>query len=205
MSCDEQGVSDSNCVENKRKRGEGMQEPVRFAAFVALGSNMGDRGENLRTAVKKLEEKGNRVVLKSNIYQTEPYGEVKQDDFYNAVVGVLTPFKPYALLNVLKTIEVDMGRTKTEKWGPRIIDLDIIMYGEYVIDEEDLKIPHPDFRNREFVLRPMLEIGRMMIDPVTEKTIAELYTELNQNKAEKIGTPTIVKIGTPTIIKIGEL
>jgi 2-amino-4-hydroxy-6-hydroxymethyldihydropteridine diphosphokinase len=165
-----------------------MEEMKRFAAFVALGSNVGDREKNLKTAVEKLETKNNKVVLKSNIYKTEPYGEVKQDDFYNAVVGILTPFQPLALLNVLKTIEIEMGRTKTEKWGPRVIDLDIIMYGEYVIDDKDLKIPHPDFRNREFVLKPMTEIGRMMVDPVTEKTVAELYTELNQNKAVKVGT-----------------
>lgn len=172
-----------------------MQEPVRFAAFVAIGSNVGDREKNLKTAVEKLESKNNKVVLKSNIYKTEPYGEVEQDDFYNAVVGILTPFKPHALLNVLKTIEVDMGRTKTERWGPRIIDLDIIMYGEYILDEDDLKIPHPDFRNREFVLKPMTEIGRMMVDPVTEKTIAQLYTELNQTNNEKNSTPAIEKIG----------
>src|SRR6056297_3895035 len=98
-----------------------------------MGTNLGDKLENLKTALNKIEEKGNKVVLKSNIYQTKPYGVKEQPDFYNAVIGILTPYKPLALLNVLKTIEQEMGRQKAEKWGPRIIDLDIILYGDIIL------------------------------------------------------------------------
>jgi len=87
---------------------------------------------------------------------------------------------------VLKTIEIEMGREKTEKWGPRIIDLDIILYGDIQIDSDQLKIPHPDFRNRDFVLRPLKEIARMIVDPVSEKTVGELYESLEQDRCQKV-------------------
>ena len=159
-----------------------------FGAFIAMGTNLGDKLGNMKTALKKIEEKGNKVVLKSNIYETKPYGVKDQPDFYNAVIGILTPYKPLALLNVLKTIESEMGREKAEKWGPRIIDLDIILYGDIILDDERLKIPHPDFKNRDFVLRPLKEIARMIVDPVSEKTIGELYEELENDSCEKVAT-----------------
>ena len=159
-----------------------------FGAFIAMGTNLGDKLGNMKTALDKIEEKGNKVVLKSNIYETKPYGVKDQPIFYNAVIGVLTPYKPLALLNVLKTIEEEMGREETEKWGPRIIDLDIILYGDIILDDDRLKIPHPDFKNRDFVLRPLKEIARMIVDPVSEKTIGELYDELENDSCEKVTT-----------------
>jgi len=152
-----------------------------YGAFIALGTNLGDRKENLNQAISKIEETGNVVVLKSYIYETKPYGVKEQPDFYNAVIGVLTPYKPLALLNVLKSIEAEMGRKDTKKWGPRIIDLDIILYGDIVLDDERLTLPHPDFRNRDFVLRPLKEIARMIVDPISEKTIGELYNALEDD------------------------
>src|SRR6056297_304655 len=157
-----------------------------YGAFIALGTNLGDKRENLKQALCKIEEKDNKVVLKSYIYETKPYGVKEQPDFYNAVIGILTPYKPLALLNVLKTIESEMGREKAEKWGPRIIDLDIILYGDIILDDDRLKIPHPDFKNRDFVLRPLKEIARMIVDPVSEKTIGELYDELENDSCEKV-------------------
>ena len=157
-----------------------------YGAFIALGTNLGDRKENLNQAISKIEETGNVVVLKSYIYETKPYGVKEQPDFYNAVIGVLTPYKPLALLNVLKSIEAEMGRKDTKKWGPRIIDLDIILYGDIVLDDERLTLPHPDFRNRDFVLRPLKEIARMIVDPISEKTIGELYNALEDDSCEKV-------------------
>lgn len=157
-----------------------------FGAFIALGSNLSDKLENLRTAVKKIEEKAGKVVLKSYIYESDPYGNQDQPDFYNAVIGILSNHKPLALLNVLKEIERDMGRISGEKWGPRIIDLDIILFGDIILDGENLKIPHSDFRKRDFVLKPLKEIARMIIDPVTGKTIGELYDELETDSCRKI-------------------
>jgi 2-amino-4-hydroxy-6-hydroxymethyldihydropteridine diphosphokinase len=159
-----------------------------YGAFIAMGTNLGDKLENLKQALAKIEEKGNKVVLKSNIYQTKPYGVKEQPDFYNAVIGILTPYKPLALLNVLKSIEGEMGREETEKWGSRIIDLDIILYGDLILNDERLKIPHPDFKNRDFVLRPLKEIARMIVDPVTEKTMGELYGELENDTCEMVAT-----------------
>jgi len=157
-----------------------------YGAFIALGTNLGDRKENLNQAISKIEETGNVVVLKSYIYETKPYGVKEQPDFYNAVIGVLTPYKPLALLNVLKSIEAEMGRKDTKKWGSRIIDLDIILYGDIVLDDERLTLPHPDFRNRDFVLRPLKEIARMIVDPISEKTIGELYNALEDDSCEKV-------------------
>ena len=165
-----------------------MEEFKGFGAFIAMGTNLGNKQENLKTALSKIEEKANKVVLKSYIYETKPYGVKEQPDFYNAVIGILTPYKPLALLNVLKTIEQEMGRQKAEKWGPRIIDLDIILYGDVILDDERLTIPHPDFRNRDFVLRPLKEIARMIVDPVSEKTIGELYDELEKDTCKKVAS-----------------
>jgi 2-amino-4-hydroxy-6-hydroxymethyldihydropteridine diphosphokinase len=81
-----------------------------------------------------------------------------------------------------------MGREETEKWGSRIIDLDIILYGDLILNDERLKIPHPDFKNRDFVLRPLKEIARMIVDPVTEKTMGELYGELENDTCEMVAT-----------------
>jgi len=158
-----------------------------YASYIALGSNIGQRAENLKTAVKKLKEKKNRVVLSSHIYRTAPYGEVEQEDFYNAVVGILTPYKPQALLNVIKTIETEMGRQDTQRWGPRIIDLDIILFGKETVNTPELTIPHPDFRNRLLVLKPMMEIGYMIEDPETGQTIEAIYNALIQEKGEEKG------------------
>jgi len=158
-----------------------------YASYIALGSNVGQRAENLKTAVKKLKEKKNRVVLSSHIYRTAPYGEVEQDDFYNAVIGILTPYKPRALLNILKTVESEMGREDIVRWGPRIIDLDIILFGKEIVNTPGLTIPHPDFRNRLFVLKPLMEIGYMIEDPETGKTIEAIYSDLVQEKGEDKG------------------
>src|SRR6056297_2156687 len=163
-----------------------MESFTGYGAFIAMGTNLGDKLGNMKTALKKIEEKGNKVVLKSNIYETKPYGVKDQPIFYNAVIGVLTPYKPLALLNVLKSIEAEMGRKDTKKWGPRIIDLDIILYGDIVLDDERLTLPHPDFRNRDFVLRPLKEIARMIVDPISEKTIGELYNALEDDSCEKV-------------------
>ncbi len=163
-----------------------MEQFEKYGAFIAMGTNLGDKAQNLKQALSLIEAKGNKVVLKSYIYETKPYGMIEQPDFYNAIIGVLTPYKPLALLNVLKTIEIEMGREKTEKWGPRIIDLDIILYGDIQIDSDQLKIPHPDFRNRDFVLRPLKEIARMIVDPVSEKTVGELYESLEQDRCQKV-------------------
>jgi len=158
---------------------------MKYAAYIALGTNLGNKEENLKKAVELLERNKIQTILKSPVYKTKPYGDVKQDDFFNAVIGVLTELPPLLLLEKLKTFECEMGREKTERWGPRIIDFDIILFGESVVNNDKLTIPHKDFRNRDFVLRPLKDIGKMMIDPVTGKTVEELYAQLNKDTCVK--------------------
>ena len=124
---------------------------------IALGSNLGEPVENVRKAIGRLRDVG-VISAVSRLYRSEPWGEQNQPQFINAVALVDTQLGPRALMDALKKIERDMGRTLTYKWGPRIIDLDIVYYDEISISEPDLKIPHPHFKQRSFVLVPLAEI-----------------------------------------------
>ena len=127
-------------------------------AFLALGSNLGDRLENLRMAVRYLRESGIKVTAVSSVYATKPIRVTKQPDFLNAVVEVETLYSPKALLGLCQTIELRLGRERTIRWGPRVIDVDILLYDDVTIDEPGLTIPHPEMANRAFVLVPLAEI-----------------------------------------------
>ncbi len=146
-------------------------------AFIGLGSNLGDRLENLRRALAEMEKAEIGVVKMSSIYETEPYGVKNQNSFLNMVVEAQTGLCPRDLLATLLRIEKQMGRKRDKKWGPRIIDLDILFYDDLILDAEDLKIPHPDIANRIFVLLPMFEIAPDYIHPVEKKSIGRLLTE----------------------------
>ncbi len=110
--------------------------------WIALGSNMGEGRKNLDLAIKMMNERGVLVEKVSTYIETEPYGYTEQDNFVNAVCIAETKLSPRELLEVLLKIELDMGRIRIIKWGPRIIDLDILFYEDLIIDEEDLKVPH---------------------------------------------------------------
>ncbi|MFN2528723.1 MAG: 2-amino-4-hydroxy-6-hydroxymethyldihydropteridine diphosphokinase [Candidatus Baltobacteraceae bacterium] len=127
------------------------------AAAVAIGSNLGDPVENVRKAIGALRQAGELTAV-SRLYRSEPWGEENQPYFINAVALISTPREPRELLNALQEIEREMGRRPTYKWGPRIIDLDIVYFDDLKLDEPDLKIPHPHFRERSFVLVPLAEI-----------------------------------------------
>jgi 2-amino-4-hydroxy-6-hydroxymethyldihydropteridine diphosphokinase len=126
-------------------------------AAIALGSNLLDPAANVGRAIQELAALGT-VLKRSALHESKPWGVEDQPDFINAVVLLETALTPRELLNGLKKIEATMGRTPTYKWGPRLIDLDIIYYDDLVVDEPDLKIPHPHFREREFVLEPLAEV-----------------------------------------------
>ncbi|HOZ12600.1 MAG TPA: 2-amino-4-hydroxy-6-hydroxymethyldihydropteridine diphosphokinase [Thermotogota bacterium] len=158
------------------------------AVYLALGTNVGDRKSHLLCALKTLEKKGVRVVLRSNLYASKAYGYAEQDDFYNMVVGVLTDLPPFSLLKTLKEVERECGRSPTFHWGPREIDIDIILYGNLVLSDVDLTVPHPDFRNRDFVLRPLMEVGQMIVDPITGRTIEDLYRLLGKDTCVNAGS-----------------
>ena len=147
--------------------------------WIALGSNMGEGRKNLDLAIKMMNERGVLVEKVSTYIETEPYGYTEQDNFVNAVCIAETKLSPRELLEVLLKIELDMGRVRIIKWGPRLIDLDILFYEDLIIDEEDFKVPHIEIQKRSFVLEPVNEISPDKIHPVFKKTVHQLLLDLN--------------------------
>ncbi|HOO27339.1 MAG TPA: 2-amino-4-hydroxy-6-hydroxymethyldihydropteridine diphosphokinase [Lachnospiraceae bacterium] len=148
-------------------------------AYVALGSNVGECEEYLQSAVQSLEARTETSVERiSKFMETKPYGYVEQDDFLNGMVELKTLLTPEELLNVLHEIEEAAGRERTVRWGPRTLDLDIILYDDLVLDSEQLVIPHMDMQNRDFVLVPLMELAPNLRHPILNKTIAQLKNEL---------------------------
>jgi 2-amino-4-hydroxy-6-hydroxymethyldihydropteridine diphosphokinase len=133
---------------------------VRTTAYVGIGSNLGDRLENLRAAVRDMAGTADvRVVRSSSVYETAPVGGPQQGDFLNAVLEISTELEPHALLEALQRIENELGRVRAERFGPRTIDLDLLLYGDEEIDDPDLTVPHPRMRERAFVVVPLTELG----------------------------------------------
>ena len=151
----------------------------RHTAYLGIGSNMGDRMGYIDSAVEKLDNTpGINVTGRSGIIETDPYGPVEQDKFLNGVLEIETYLTPEALLDRLHEIEDDLGRKRTVHWGPRTVDLDILLFDDLVMSTEDLVIPHPDMKNREFVLKPLAEIAPHLIHPVLRISISEMLDQL---------------------------
>lgn len=152
-------------------------------AYIGIGSNLGSAITNCRQAIALLAEHPKITVNScSSFYETEPIGPQDQNWFVNAVVEVKIDLEPLPLLNALLAIEVDMGRTRKEKWGPRIIDLDILLYGNLALKNARLEIPHPEMIQRRFVLAPLAELTPNSIHPTEKKTIQQLLFELPEDK-----------------------
>ena len=146
-------------------------------AYLGLGSNVGDRMANLERVLELLNAtEGIRVVERSSIYETEPWGPIEQTRFLNAAIEVQTSLEPGALLAAVKAIESGMGRATTVRYGPRNIDVDILLYGNLIIDWQtpDLQIPHARMLERAFVLIPLAEIAGQVQHPIVQKPIADL-------------------------------
>ena len=151
----------------------------RHTAFIAFGSNLGDREMLIEDALSAIEASDYcHIVNKSSIIATKPYGGVEQADFLNGVVEIQTYLEPENLLALLNKIEALGGRVRDIHWGPRTIDLDIILYDDLVMNTKKLTIPHVDMQNRQFVLEPLAEIAGYKMHPVFHKTITQLLNEL---------------------------
>lgn len=150
------------------------------SVFLGLGSNLGSRFEQIEYAIESIGKYPSICIeLVSSFYETKPFGYVDQPDFINAAIKIRTDLSPKELLTVVKDLERKMLRQETFKWGPRIIDIDILLFGDLIIDEPDLTIPHPLMHVREFVLKPLLEIGASVIHPKLGSSIQELYQNLD--------------------------
>ena len=143
-------------------------------AYLLIGGNLGDRAAYLAEAVNQISAQCGRVISTSSIYETAAWGNVNQPAFYNQAVKLVTILSPEALIERLLAIENELGRVRTEKYGPRTIDLDILMINDIVIDTPTLTIPHPQLHNRRFALLPLHEIAPALHHPVLNKTIHEL-------------------------------
>jgi 2-amino-4-hydroxy-6-hydroxymethyldihydropteridine diphosphokinase len=158
-------------------------------AFVGLGSNLGEREALIRLALDDLARlPGTRVVRASSLYDTEPVGEVEQPNFLNAVAQIDTELTARQLLWNLLLIERRLGRVRTKKWGPRTIDLDLLLFGNLVVDEPDLKLPHPELTRRSFVLVPLVELDPLLVHPVTGETLLTHLSRLKTRPPVKRGT-----------------
>ncbi len=156
-------------------------------AYLGLGSNLGDRKKFLQEALQKLEGNGLRLLKVSSLYETEPMGFVGQGWFLNLCAQVETTLFPKQLLQRTQRVEREMGRRRTMKNGPRNIDIDILLFGNAVVETTELRIPHPRYRERRFVLAPLAELQPNLRDPETGETILQLLGNVPEQKVRLAG------------------
>ena len=154
-----------------------------YIAYIGIGSNIGDKVQQCQKAISEiLKIDRHKLLAKSSFFKTQPIGYTSQDWFVNGVIKIETNLEPLDLLRVLKTIELHLGRTETFRWGPRTIDLDILIFDDREMKTEDLQIPHPLLHERQFVLIPLVEIDRDLVHPVLEKTVGEILENFKEDQ-----------------------
>jgi 2-amino-4-hydroxy-6-hydroxymethyldihydropteridine diphosphokinase len=158
---------------------KGSASATGFDCIIALGSNLGDKAGNIDRAIELLTASGDvSLISRSRNFATDPWGKLDQDWFVNACVAVATQLPPRELLARCKDIERRMGRVATEKWGPRVIDLDLLIYRDTVVHERDLVLPHPHIAERAFVLAPLMDIAPDL--DIRGKSVRELLEAIDQ-------------------------
>lgn len=163
---------------------------VPIISYLGIGSNLGDPIENCRAALREIASLKNvQVLRRSSLYRTEPVGDTPQDWFVNGVVEVRTTFTALQLIKALQRVEQALGRERNERWGPRTIDIDILLYGREIIKTESLVVPHPEMHKRRFVLAPINEIAPYEIHPLYGVSMKGLLDRLEDDHAvERIDT-----------------
>jgi 2-amino-4-hydroxy-6-hydroxymethyldihydropteridine diphosphokinase len=159
--------------------------------YLGLGSNKGDRIINLRKAVNIISAE-DELLAASSVYETLPFGNVKQPDFLNAVISVSTTKDIIKFFYHIKNTEKLTGRTPSEKWGEREIDIDILFFGNEIVDDDILTIPHKGIAERDFVLKPLSEIAPYLVHPLYNKTVTELLKEVTENNIIRIFPEKII-------------
>ncbi len=153
--------------------------------FLLLGSNLGNKKENLKKVLHELNKFGIEVIQCSSVYETEAWGKTDQPSFYNQVIEIKTVLQPETLLTTILEIERLLGRVRIEKWGERLIDIDILYYNDLIIDTSELQIPHKGIADRRFTLIPLTEIAEDFIHPLLHKNQNKLLAECNDTLSAK--------------------
>jgi 2-amino-4-hydroxy-6-hydroxymethyldihydropteridine diphosphokinase len=148
--------------------------------YLALGSNVGNSKAYISEAIEHLRD-GVADIKIAPVYRSKAIGYTDQADFLNTALRCNTRFDPNTLLNIIKSVEQNMGRIDRFRWGPREIDVDIIFYGDRIINTEQLSVPHPRFQERGFVLKPLIDLNPSLTDPITHMNVEELYAKLDSS------------------------
>lgn len=156
------------------------------SVFISLGGNLGNTREIFKNVYAEIQKKLGPITKKSSIYQTAAWGPIPQPDFLNQVLLLSTESMPETVMAILLDIEESLGRIREERWGPRVIDLDILFYEDLIQSTELLQLPHPEIANRKFVLIPLVEIAADKTHPISQKTMSELLAE-TEDKTEVNG------------------
>lgn len=156
--------------------------------ILGLGSNEGDSKSTLKNAYNILQSEIGKTVSISSFYTTQPWGNLNQPDFINSVIVLETAHCAKKCLLIIQNIEKKLGRIRTQKWGKRILDIDILFYDDLILKNHNLTIPHPQIENRKFVLQPLVEICSNFIHPVLKKSLYELLIICKDNSRVKIET-----------------